>query len=318
MNYKILNTIGDIYSTKAKKVLEQIGKVDYLNLTQDKLNKIIKNYDIIIIGLGLNFHKETLEKSNSLKVIATITTGLDHIDIKYAESIGIKVLSLRGENKFLNTITSTSELALGLMIDILRMTHSAIDSVKNYKWDRESFRGYNIYGLTLGIVGLGRLGSWMSNYGNVLGMKVLAYDPYIDNDKFNKFNCQSVNFNTLLKKSDVISIHVKLKKDTKNMFNKNIFDKMKNDAYLINTARGKIVNENDLLKALKNKKIAGYATDVLSDELNFNKKFNKHPLVEYSKKHDNLIIVPHIGGMTYKTRELTDIFMAKKVVKIFK
>ena len=102
------------------------------------------------------------------------------------------------------------------------------------------------------------------------------------------------------------------------MFNKNIFDKMKNDAYLINTARGKIVNENDLLKALKNKKIAGYATDVLSDELNFNKKFNKHPLVEYSKKHDNLIIVPHIGGMTYKTRELTDIFMAKKVVKIFK
>lgn len=97
------------------------------------------------------------------------------------------------------------------------------------------------------------------------------------------------------------------------MFHKNVFDKMKHSAYLINTSRGKIVNENDLLDALKNKKIAGYATDVLAGELNFDKDFSNHPLVEYARKNNNLIIVPHIGGMTHEYREATDIFIANKI-----
>lgn len=102
------------------------------------------------------------------------------------------------------------------------------------------------------------------------------------------------------------------------MFNKTAFSRMKNNAYLINTSRGKIVNEKNLLEALKNKKIAGYATDVLADELNFDKKFKNHPLVEYARKNSNLIIVPHIGGMTYESREATDIFIAQKLERYFK
>ncbi|MCD4760842.1 hydroxyacid dehydrogenase [bacterium] len=318
MKYKILSTIGSVYTPAAKEILEKIGTVDCLDLNQTELDKKIKDYDIVVVGLGLNFHKETLEQATNLKAIATATTGLDHIDVNYAQSKNIKVLSLREETEFLNTITGTAELALGLMIDILRQTHPAVESVNNYQWDRENFRGHNLYGQTLGLVGLGRLGSWMAKYGNAAGMKVLAYDPNVEDSQFKKFKASKVDFDILLAESDVVSIHVHLAEDTTDMFDKNAFEKMKDSAYLINTARGKIVNETDVLEALKNKTIAGYATDVLADELDFASDFSKHPLVEYARQHNNLLIVPHIGGMTYESRQATDVFIAEKVIENFK
>lgn len=313
MKYKILNTIGKVYTPKAKEILESFGRVDYLNLTQDELKKEIKNYDVLIVGFGLSINKEIISQGKNLKIIATVTTGLDHIDVKYTESKGIKVISLRGENEFLNTITGTAELAFGLLINLTRYISVGFESVKNYQWNREKFKGHCLYGKTLGIAGLGRLGKRMAKYSDAFGMKVIAYDPYADKEVFFCAKAVKVNFNTLLKNSDIISIHMHLNEETENMFNAATFSKMKSDAYLINTARGKIVNEKDILNALENKKIAGYATDVLADELEFNKWFDNHPLVEYAKKNNNLIIVPHIGGMNYEARELTDIFIAKKV-----
>ena len=186
----------------------------------------------------------------------------------------------------------------------------AFDSVKGYQWDREKFRGHNLYGQTLGIVGFGRLGKWVARYGKAFNMNVIYYDPYVDNDE-----CEKKSFDELLSKSDVISIHVPLNNETENMFDSSIFNKMKNSAYLINTSRGKIVNEDDLLKALEERQIEGYGTDVLADELEFAKDFSNHPLVEYAKKNQNLIIVPHIGGMTYESRIATDVFIANKLKK---
>ena len=267
---KILSTIGSQFTPKAKQVLEQLGTVDCLDLTQAELEAKIADYDVVVVGLGLTFHQDTLAKATNLKAIATATTGLDHIDVKYAEENNIKVISLKDEIEFLNTITGTSELACGLMIDLLRLSHSAAQSVKDYKWDRGSFRGHNLINQTLGIVGLGRLGKWMAKYGNAFGMKVIAYDPHIKESDL----CNVVDFDTLLKEADVISIHVHLNEETENMFDKSVFEKMKDTAYLINTARGKIVKENDLLKALKGEEIAGYATDVLADELEFDKEFS--------------------------------------------
>jgi len=311
MSYKILNTIGPEFSVKAKPILEKLGAVDYLKLDQKKLLEIVADYDMILVGLGLHINKEIIDQAPKLKIIATATTGLDHIDLAYAESKGIKILSLRGETEFLDSISGTAELAWALILDLLRLTHPAAADVKNYHWDREKWRGHNLYGQTLGIVGLGRLGRWLARYGQAFGMKVLAYDPQVKSSDL----AQLVSFSELLKQSDIISVHVHLGEDTKNIFNANVFHQMKSSAYLVNTSRGQIVNETDLLEALENKKIAGYATDVLADELEFGKKFKKHPLVEYSKKHNNLIIVPHIGGMTYESREATDIFMAEKIVK---
>ncbi len=305
----ILNTIGQQFASEGKQILEKLGEVVYAILSQNELLEQIGNYDAVLIGLGLNFHKDVLDKAGKLKVIATATTGLDHIDVEYAKKKGITVLSLRGEDHFLNTISGTAELALGLMIDLVRMTPHAFESVKNGEWNRDAFKGTTLQGKTLGIVGLGRLGTMMARYGKALGMKVLFTDPK-DNSQY-----QRVSFDELLRESDVVSIHVHLFPDTENMFNEKTISRMKNTAVLINTARGKIVDESALLKALESKKIAGYATDVLANELNFGKTSVKDPLVEYSKNHKNCIIVPHIGGMTVDSRIATDIFMAQKLVE---
>lgn len=310
---KILNTIGSGYTDQAKKILENIGQTDYLDIDQVQLERAISSYDILLVGLGLNINQKVIDNAPNLKIIATATTGLDHIDASYAEQKGITVLSLKNERVFLNSITGTAELACGLMIDLLRQLPQSFESVKKYQWNREAFRGHNLKGQILGIVGLGRLGSWMARYGNAFGMRVIACDPYINENIFSDLNCQKAEFQELLKQSDIVSIHVHLNEETENMFNEQAFKRMKETAYLINTARGKIVDEKAVLEALKNKNIAGYATDVLADELNFDKNFSAHPLVEYSKESNNLIIVPHIGGMTYESREATDIFIAEKI-----
>ncbi len=279
---------------------------------------IIGDYNIVVVGLGLNIDKKVIDEADNLKLIATATTGLDHIDTDYAKERGIAVLSLRGETDFLNTITGTAELAFGLIIDLLRKTPFAFNSVMNNEWNREKFRGHNLYDKTLGIVGLGRLGRWMARYGKAFGMKVIATDPNIDDDIFVRESCEKVSFDELLAQSDIISLHVHLSPETEGMFNKDVFYKMKQGAYLINTSRGKIVDEDDLIEALKQGVIAGYAADVLSDELEYDERFTEQRLVEFAKSHDNAVIVPHIGGMTYESREATDIFVAQKVRDYFR
>lgn len=314
---RILNTIGKNFFPKVKEILNLFGNVDYKDIGQETLDSIIHKYDVVVVGLGLTFHKETLKRAGNLKVIATPTTGLDHIDIDYAQKQGIKIVSLRGENDFLDTVTGTAELAFGLLLDSFRKISESYQSVKEYKWERERFQGYNTSGKTLGIVGLGRLGKMMARYGNAFGMKVIAHDPYLDKENFSSLKVKEVNFDKLLNDSDAVSIHVHLVDETKEMFSADEFTKMKPGAYLINTSRGRIVNEHDLIRALEEKRIAGYATDVLADELFFDKEGLKgNLLVEYAKKHPNVIITPHIGGMTIESREATDIFIAQKVAKI--
>ncbi len=309
MKYKILNTISE-YPEEAKKVIERLGTVDYKQLTQEELNACIADYDIILVQLGLNLHKEALDRATRLQVIATSTTGLDHIDVAYAQTKRIEVISLRGEDAFLRTITGTAELAFCMLIELARKTLWAFDSVKSQVWDRDLFRGHNLSGMTLGIVGLGRLGSLMAQYGKAFNMNVIYVDPNVTNPAYKK-----VTLDEVLRESDAISIHVHLKEDTENMFNAEAFAQMKRSTYLINTSRGKIVNEEAVLEALKRGALAGYGTDVLAGELDFNgKMFSIYPLVEYAKTHDTAIILPHIGGMTVESRIATDLFIAKKTL----
>ncbi len=318
MNLNILNTLGDKFSEEAGKILNELGSVDYLNLTRKDVLASERLYDIIIVGLYPIIDKEVIDKHNELKIIASITTNLDHIDVEYAKSKGIKVICLYGENDLLNKITGTAELAFGLMIDLLRFTPWAFEDVKNYKWEREKFRGRNLFGKVAGIFGLGRLGRMMVKYCKAFDMEVIACDPRVDEVIFTDLGCKKVDFDTLLEKSDIISIHAYLNKETEHIFDKNAFSKMKKGAYVINTSVRTIVNDRDVLEALEKKQIAGYATDVLEEELIFDEGFKKHPLVEYAKNNKNLIIVPHIGGMTHESREMTDIFIAQKLKNYFK
>lgn len=315
---KILNVFGKNFTPEAARILARLGAVEYREVTQPEIKKIIGQYDIIVMGLYPELNRGVLECATKLKVIVTATTNLDHINLTYAAKRGFAVLSLAKEIDFLNTITGTAEIAVGLMIDLCRFSPWAFDDVKSYHWRREHWRGHNLYGRTLGIVGLGRLGRWVARYGAAFNMNVIAYSPHTAEKEFGALGVTNVSFNTLLKESDIISIHVHLKDDTRHMFDKRAFTKMKKSAYLINTAIREVVKENDLLAALRKGTIAGYGTDVLADELWFDEGFKKHPLVEYAKTHRNCIILPHIGGMTHESREATDIFMTQKLQEYLK
>jgi len=306
---KILNTIGDIYTKEAKEILSSLGKVDYVTLTQDKLLEKIGEYDVAVIGLGLTFDKEVLDRAKNLKVIATTTTGLNHIDIEYAETRGIIILSLKGENKFLDTITSTGELAFSLMLDLMRFNPWAFESVKKYEWERENFRGWSLYGKTIGIVGMGRLGKIVAEGAKGFRMNVIFCDPEVHHPDYEKVQ----SLDELLERSDVVSLHIHLAPETERLIGITELKKMKNGAFLINTSRGEIVDEDAVLSSLESGEIAGYGTDVLAGELSFTKGFSDYPLVEYAKKNKNCIIFPHTGGMTHDSRSATDIFIAKKL-----
>ena len=313
-NLKILNTLGEHFALKAKNILDALGDVDYRELSHKELLEIADTYDIIVVGLYPMIDKEVMDKATRLKCIAIPANTLENIDVEYAEAKGIEVVSLWGELEFLNTITGTAELAMGLLIDIVRLTPWAFDNVKEYKWEREKFRGHNLYEKTLGIVGMGRLGTWMARYGKAFGMKVVFYDPHVEESRV--AGCAKVSFDELLAQSDVVSLHAHLNEETENMFNAEVFKKMKNDAYLINTARGRIVDEAALLQALLGGEIAGYAGDVLADEFRFDDTgLVHHPLVDYAKNHRNAIIFPHTGGMTVESRERTDVFVVEKLKK---
>ncbi len=317
MDFRVLNTIGNKYSQKAKQILDSVVEVDYKTLTQEEFETVLVDYDAVILGLGLILDKNLLEKCEKLKVVITVTTGLDHIDLETVNKNKLKLISLKGETELLKKVTGTAELAFALILNLLRNIPASIESVKNFEWNRDDFRGHELRGKILGIVGLGRLGEMVAKYGLAFGMKVISYDPHIGNEVFVRSGAKSVTFDRLIESSDVVSIHVHLSSDTENMFNASVFDMMKPTSYLINTARGKIVNENDILTALKSGGIAGYGTDVLADELSFANNFKDHPLIDYAKTHDNCIITPHIGGMTHESREMTDIFIAKKFVRYF-
>ncbi|HEY4486803.1 MAG TPA: NAD(P)-dependent oxidoreductase [Candidatus Paceibacterota bacterium] len=314
LGLKILNTLGEHFAPKAKSILDTLGDVDYRELSHKELLLVADRYDVIVVGLYPMVDKEVMDKATKLKCIAIPANTLENIDVDYAKSKGIEVVSLWGELDFLNTITGTAELACGLMIDIIRFTPWAFDNVKEYKWEREKFRGHNLYEKTLGVVGMGRLGTWMARYGKAFGMEVMFYDPNVEESRVPE--CTKVSFEELLSKSDIISLHPHLNKETENMFNAEVFKKMKNEAYLINTARGRIVDEVALLQALERGEIVGYATDVLADEFYFDDTgLVNHPLIDYAKSHQNVIIVPHTGGMTVESRENTDIFTTEKLKK---
>jgi D-3-phosphoglycerate dehydrogenase / 2-oxoglutarate reductase len=314
---RILNTLGSEFATEAREVLETIGTVDFDSPTQDQLKKIIGDYEVLVIGIGLVFDKEVLEQGIKLKAIATATTGLDHIDLEYAKDKGIKIISLHEETEFLNGITGTAELAFALMLDLLRNVSTSFESVKRSEWGRNRFKGHTARGKTLGIIGFGRLGKMMARYAKAFEMNVVSYDPELNEDEFTNEGVTRCTLESLLLESDVVSLHVHLLPETENLIGKQKLAKMKHSAVVINTSRGKIIDEIAMLEALEKKKIGGYATDVLADELTFiGEIIPTNKLIEYSKRNTNCIITPHIGGMTYESRRDTDIFIAEKLKNV--
>jgi D-3-phosphoglycerate dehydrogenase / 2-oxoglutarate reductase len=264
----------------------------------------------LVVRLGVRLDEKFLSLFPHLNFVATITTGLNHIDEYYCQKKGLKLISLKGESQFLSDIHATPEHTWGLLLAISRNIPAAHFSVRGGKWDRSNFFGRELFGQKLGIVGLGRVGKIVAEYAQSFGMDVLAYEKdFIDEEKC--FVTQ-VDLKTLLQSSDVISLHLPLDSSTVNFFDSEKFQWMKEEAILINTSRGEIIDESALLKALKEGKISGAALDVLCGEVD-NEINENHELVSYARSHNNLIITPHIAGSTFRSMRLTAEFIWRKI-----
>ena len=277
-----------------KKLLEQETDVTYLEYpSKAELLNVIPDHNGLVPNLALMLDRDLLDAAVNLKVIATPSTGTDHIDLEYAVEKGIEVQSLKKDYDILKTITSTAEHAFLLMMSILRKLPFAFDAVRKGSWDNTPFRGREVQGRVLGILGYGRLGEIVSRFAHGFDMKVIAHDP---NKTITDPWVEQVSFDELLAKAEIISIHIHLTSETEKLISTTEFDKMRESVYIVNTSRGAIIDEQAFLVALESGKLAGAAVDVIAGELQGN--INAHPLVQYTREHDNLIITPHIGGVT--------------------
>jgi D-3-phosphoglycerate dehydrogenase len=237
-------------------------------------------------------------------------TGLDHIDLAACEARGVRVVSLRGEVEFLKNVRATAELNLGLAIALMRHIPSADQSVKQGHWNRDLFRGNELFGKTAGIVGVGRLGSILSRYLSALGMTVLGFDPKSD---FSDSTAERIgSLERLLNRSDVVFLLVSYDQSTHHLIGQQEFAAMRKGAFLINTSRGGVVDERAMLAALQTGHLAGVGLDVLDGEPLIDET---HPVVAYARENSRVVIVPHIGGNSHESFEKTEVFLALLVVE---
>ena len=252
MKHKILviTPVKHIFGVTEK--LESIGDITYFDDPSEKeVLSTIGDYDAIFTNPNKSrvfIGKELINASKKLKVVCTASTGTTHLDKKYLNEKNISILCLKEERKVINKISSTAEHAFALTITSIRNIYHGYNDVLNGRWNYEKFIGRQFDGLTIGIVGYGRLGSLYAKYCLAFGAKVIVYDPYKKVKKQNIIQLDQIEF--LLNKSDVISFHIHVTNETKQMINKALFNHMKPNVLLINTSRGEIIDEEDLLKFL--------------------------------------------------------------------
>jgi phosphoglycerate dehydrogenase-like enzyme len=235
--------------------------------------------------------QELVDGASHLRIVSCATTGSDHISRPATESRGIAVRTLREDGALLQNLTPAAELTWALLMACARKLPAAIDHVHAGKWVREEFPGTMLNGKQLGLIGLGRIGGWMSRYARAFGMAVVGYDPH---QATVPEGVQRAPLDELFRTSDFISVHVHLTPETTGMVTRALLEQVKPGAVILNTSRGAIVDERALLDGLKTGRIGGAGLDVLEGE----PKTADHPLVEYGRSHPNVLITPHIGGFS--------------------
>ena len=263
-------------------------------ISKTKLRSKIENVEGLICFPYDKIDSDLIDIAKNLKVISTYSVGFDHIDTQYAKKKKIRV----GYTPEVLT-DATADLAFSLMLDVLRRVSEGDRIIRNGKWRQiygaYDYVGIDLQGKTLGIFGLGRIGSTLARRAKSFDMKIIYHNREpVSKNKEKLLGVKYVTLDKLITQSDVISIHVPHTKETNQLFNMKIFKKMKKSAFLINTARGKIVNEKDLITALNKKIIAGAALDVYELE----PISKKHPFT----KIQNIVLAPHIGSSTKETR----------------
>ena len=311
------NILCNLDLLNCEKELIRLKKIsNFHNLFEGrKINKILNKITIFICSASLKVDKDFLNKAPNLKYIFSPSTGIDHIDLKEAKKKKIKIFHIAKERKLINNFTATSELGFGLLISIIRNIIRANSHVKKGIWSREKLKGIQLKNKVIGIIGFGRLGKITYKIAKGFGMRILINDVK-KISKSNSYNQVSLNY--LLRHSHFVFLHVHLNPQTIKLINQSNIKLMRKDSIIINTSRGKIIDEKALYRSLKNKRIAGAGLDVIDGEwLNKDKLFN-HKLVKFSRKNDNLLIVPHIGGSTIESIVGARKFILNKVIKTIK
>jgi D-3-phosphoglycerate dehydrogenase len=253
---------------------------------REALLRAARDCRAIIVRNQTKVDRELIAAGKNLKVIGRAGVGLDNVEVKAASEAGVVVVWTPEQNSI-----SVAELAIGLMLSLARMIPAADRSAKSGAWERQKFTGVELFGRTLGIVGLGRIGFQVATRARAFGMKIIAADAFVSPDSFmvSELGATLVELDELLQAADVISVHVPSTAQTARMFNAGKFSRMKNGAFFINTSRGEVVDEDALIAALREKKIAGAALDVRSIE---------PPSASALNEMENVILTPHVAAFT--------------------
>ncbi len=292
--------------------LEAVGNVTYMEDPDfSDVIEAISQFHVIFTNPNKSkvfIGEELLRAGINLKLIVTASTGTNHIDKVITKKMGIEIISLTKEKNTIEKISSTAELAFGLTLNSLRNINISHKNALQGEWDYTQYIGRQMNALTIGVIGYGRLGRMYANFCKAFGSKIIAYDPY---KKIEDKGIKQVKLiNELLNVSDVISFHVHISPETTNMADKKFFSQMKSNVLIVNTARGEVINEKDLVVFLKKNPDVRVATDVLANEI----KGRKDSLLfKYALENESVIITQHIGGMTSEAQEIAYNHVANKL-----
>lgn len=295
---------------EAVEKLREVGEVRYVwskgwFVDGDVLSGVVSS-DAILVRRG-RVDRAVMDVCPNLKIISIYGVGIDRVDVEEATRRGILVTNGRGSNS-----SAVAELTVGLMIMVLRNLYQLVDKMRESGWEEANKYsiGYEVCGKTVGLIGVGNIGSRVVRILKAMEAKVIAYDPYIAPESVKNLGVELVDLDTLVRESDIISIHAMLTKESYHLINEEKLGKMKKNAVIINTARGGIIDTEALVKALKEGWIAGAALDVTDPE----PLPQDHPLL----KLPNVIVTPHVGGGTVESSERMSFMAVEEIIRAYK
>ena len=305
----ILYLGAEVGAVAAGEVVADRAEIVVAPSNQKDVQSQIKTCDALLdASMKVRITDAMITSAANLKIISCATTGSDHIERGELKRRGIPVRTLMEDKELLLNLTPAAELSWALLLACARMLPAAINHVKSGGWSREIFPGVMLKRKRIGIIGCGRIGTWMSRYARAFGMDIVGYDPLLDDFPP---QIRPVSLEELVRTSDFITIHVPLNKDTKELLSEDLFAILKSESILINTSRGAVVDEKALLKALESGRLLAAGLDVLTDEPDI----EKSPLFKYAQTHDNLIITPHCGGFSHDAVRIVCRRAAEKIVE---
>ncbi len=278
------------------------------DITPEELKAAIKDYDVLVVRSRTKVTKDIISAGSKLKLIGRVGVGVDNIDAKAAEAARIKVVN----TPQMSTV-AVAELVMAMMLCLVRPVHLANESAKKGLWEKKKFRGSELNGKVLGVVGFGRIGRAVAERAKAFNMSILVYDVVVDEAAMKRLNAERVaTVGEVVRRSDMVTIHVPLMPETFHMFDSKLLSSFKDGALLINASRGEVVDTKALAAALKSGKLAGAALDVLEHE----------PPVEPHElelaKMPNVIVTPHIGAQTKEAQVVGAIAIAENIINAFR